>query len=131
MNYGSVGLNLQWNLWRGEQDRNRVRIAEAQRSRLDLAERDLLRSIEVEVERKWEDLRFDIQQIQLARQLRTQQTERYRIVTAQHREGVTTTNDVVVAETDLTQAELQVQRALIQYLVSFTELKLATGTIAQ
>jgi hypothetical protein len=44
---------------------------------------------------------------------------------------VATTNDVIIAEADLTHAELQLQRALIQYYLAQSGISLATGTIAQ
>lgn len=131
MRYGMIGMNLQWNLWRGRQDRHRAQQAEVEFTRLTLQERELLRSISYDVERSWENLKFAGRQIALAEQLLAQQQERYRIVTTQQREGVASTNDAVVAENDLRQAELQLQRALVQYYVSQSELRLATGSIAE
>jgi outer membrane protein TolC len=96
---------------------------------LTLEEREWLRTIDFEVERSWEEARFAVKQIELTERLLAQQQERYRIVSAQQREGVATTNDVIVAEADLTQAELQLQRALIQYYLSQSGILLATGTI--
>ena len=131
MDYGTVGVSLQWNLWRWNQDRRRLEAAEVEYNRLTLEERELLRSIDYEVERSWENAGFAVKQIQLAERLLAQQEERYRIVNMQQREGVATTNDVIVAEADLTQAELQLQRALIQYYLSQSEILLATGAIAE
>lgn len=131
MGYGTVGVNLQWNLWRGNQDRNRVEAAEVEFNRLTLEERELLRSIDYEVERSWENAKFAAAQIDLAERLLAQQQERYRIINTQQREGVATTNDVIVAESDLTQAEVQLQRALIQYYVAASEILLATGMIGE
>ena len=131
MDYGIIGVNLQWNLWRWQQDRRRVEAAEVEYDRLTLEERELRRSIDYEVERSWENATFAAKQIQLAERLLAQQQERYRIISVQQRAGVATTNDVIVAESDLTQAELQLQRALIQYYFSQTEIALATGAIAE
>src|SRR5574341_227622 len=122
MDYSTIGVNVQWNLWRWQQDRRRIEAAEVEYNRLTLEERELLRSIDYEVERSWEDANFTAKQIQLAGRLLAQQQERYRIVSAQQREGVATTNDVIVAEADLTQAELQLQRTLIQYYLSESEI---------
>lgn len=127
MRYGVVGVNLQWNLWRGRQDRRRVQQAEAERTRLTWQERDLVAGITHEVERGYENLQLAARQISLAEQLVAQQQERYRIVTVQQREGVATTNDVIVAENDLRAAELQLQRTLVQYQLAQSELQLATG----
>jgi len=131
MDYSTIGVNLQWNLWRANQDRRRVEAAEVELNRLTLEERELQRNIEYDVERGWENAAFAVKQIQLAERLRAQQQERYRIVSTQQREGVATTNDVIVAEADLTQAELQWQRALIQYYLAQSEILLATGAIAK
>ncbi len=131
MDYTTIGVSLQWNLWRWQQDRHRVEVAEVEYNRLTIEERELLRSIDYEVERSWENARFADKQIQLAERLLAQQQERYRIISTQQREGVATTNDVIVAEADLTQAELQLQRALIQYYLSQSEIMLATGVIAE
>ncbi|MDZ7266907.1 MAG: TolC family protein [candidate division KSB1 bacterium] len=127
MRYGVVGVNLQWNLWRGRQDHRRVQQAEAERTRLSLQERELTASISHEVERGYENLQLAARQIALAEHLVAQQQERYRIVTVHQREGVATTNDVIVAENDLRAAELQLQRTLVQYHLAHSELQLATG----
>ena len=129
MNYATVGVNLQWNLWRGNQDRNRVQTAEVEFNRLKLEEEQLLRAIDYEVESSHENMKLAAQQNRLAAQLLAQQQERYRIVTTQQRNGFATTNDVIVAESDLTQAELQEQRTLIQYYLAQTEMRLAAGAL--
>ncbi|MCG3120480.1 MAG: hypothetical protein ALAOOOJD_03212 [bacterium] len=129
MDYTTVGVSLQWNLWRGNQDRRRIEAAEVEQQRLTLEEREWLNAINYEVERSWENADFAVKQIHLAERLLAQQQERYRIVTTQQGEGVATTNDVIVAEADLTQAELQLQRARIQYYLSQSEILLATGTL--
>jgi outer membrane protein TolC len=131
MDYATVGVNLQWNLWRANQDRHRLEAAEVEYNRLTLEESELRRSIDYEVERSWENAKFAAKQIQLAEQLLAQQQERYRIVSTQQRQGVATTNDVIVAEADLTQAELQLQRTLIQYYLSQSEILLVTGVITE
>lgn len=131
MDYFSFGVSLQWNLWRWNQDRHRAQEAETEYTRLTLEERELLRTIDYEVEKSLENLTFAVKQVRLAQSLLSQQRDRYRIVSVQQREGLATTNDVIVAEADLTQAELQVQRALIQYYISQSEMKLATGAIGE
>lgn len=131
MDYTTIGVNLQWNLWRGNQDRNRAQQSVVEYNRLTIEERELLRSIDYDVEKSLENLNYAVKQIQLTEELRAQQQERFRIITVQKREGVATTNDMLVAEADLTLAELQWQRAMIQYYVSQTELLLATGSLAE
>jgi len=131
MDYATIGVNLQWNLWRGNQDRHRAQQAEVEYNRLTLEERELLRSIDYDVEKSLENVNYAAKQIQLTEELLAQQRERFRIITVQQREGVATTNDRLVAEADLTTAELLWQRALIQYYISQTEMLLATGSIPE
>jgi outer membrane protein TolC len=129
MDYATFGMNLQWNLWRWNQDRHRMQTAEVEFDRLQLEEEELLRAIDYEVEMSWENMQLAAQQNRLAELLRAQQQERYRIIISQQREGLATTNDVVIAESDLTQAELQLQRTLVQYYVALAELQLAAGAL--
>jgi len=106
-----------------------MQTAAVEYNRLQLEEKELLRSIDYEVERSYEDMNLAAQQNRLAQRLLAQQQERYRIVTTQQRQGLATTNDVIIAESDLTQAELQTQRTLIQYYLAQTEMQLATGAL--
>jgi outer membrane protein TolC len=131
MDYATIGVSMQWNLWRGNQDRNRMQQAVVEYDRLSLEEREQLRTIDYDVEKSVENINYAIRQIRLTEELLAQQQERYRIITTQQREGVATTNDTLIAEADLTLAELQWQRALIQYHVSQIELQLATGSIGE
>jgi outer membrane protein TolC len=131
MDYFSVGATLQWNLWRWGGDRNKVEEAEVQHNRLQLEERELLRTISYEVEEAFENLRFSLEEWRLAEELQSQQAERYRIVSVQHQNGVASTNDLVTAEADLTRAELQTQQALIRYYVHLADLKRAVGSISE
>lgn len=129
MDFARAGINLQWNLWRGNQDRNRVQQANVEREQFSLEEREVLRTVAFEVERSWENMQHARRQVELARRLLAQQQERYRIETIQQQQGLATTNDLLIAEADLTQAELQLERAVIAYYVAEVEMKLATGHI--
>ncbi len=131
MDYFSVGATLQWNLWRWGGDRNKVQQAEVLHHRLQLEEQELLRTVSFEVEEAFENLRFSLEEWRLAEELQSQQAERYRIVSVQHQNGVASTNDLVVAEADLTRAELQTQQALIRYYLHLADLKRAVGAIGE
>jgi len=131
MDYFSAGVNLQWNLWRWGGDRNKVEEARVLHSRLQLEEKEQLRTVSYEVEEGFENLRFSLEEWRLAEELQSQQAERYRIVSVQHQNGVASTNDLVTAEADLTRAELQTQQALIRYYVHLADLKRAVGSIGE
>jgi len=131
MDYFSVGVNLQWNLWRWQGDQRKAEEFEVLHNRFELEERELRLKIRNEVEESLERLQFSRQQWQLAEELQAQQAERYRIVSVQHQNGIASTNDLITAEADLTSAELQAQQALIRYYLDLADLKRATGTIDQ
>ncbi len=129
MDYYSVGVTVQWNLWRWHGDRNKVEAAQIEYNRLSLAEKDLLRTIDYEVEESFENLNFSLEELGLTEDLEKQERERYRIISVQHQEGIASTNDLLTAETDLTRAELRTKQALIKYYISLAGLKKAVGSI--
>ncbi len=129
MGYFSVGVNLQWNLWRWQADRRRIEAQAIEFDRLTLREKEVLRAIEYEIEEGFEKLQFSLQQVTLAEQLESQENERYRILVVQHQAGVAPTNDLIKAEADLTSAALKTRQALIQYYVFLADLRKAAGTI--
>ncbi len=131
MNYFSVGLNMQWNLWRWQGDQKKVEEYQVLQNRLLLEERELLRTIDYQVEESYENLQFSLNEWQLTEELQIQQTERYRIVSVQHQNDIASTNDLVTAEADLTRAELQTQLALIRYYINLAGLKRAVGVIGE
>lgn len=131
MDYFSVGVNLQWNLWRWQGDRRKVEEFEVLHNRFELEERELRLKIRTEVEESFEKVQVSRQQWQLSEDLRAQQAERYRIVAVQHKNGIASTNDLITAEADLTSAELQAKQALIRYYLNLADLKRAIGTIDQ
>ncbi|MFQ5770153.1 MAG: TolC family protein [bacterium] len=131
MDYFSVGLNVQWNLWRWQGDKKKVEEFQVLQNRLTLAEKELLQTIDYEVEESFENLKFSLQQWRLSEELRDQQAERYRIVSVQHQNNIASTNELITAEADLTKAELQTQQALIRYYMNLADLKKATGSIGE
>lgn len=131
MDYFSVGVNLQWNLWHWGGDQRQIEKAGVLLNRLSLEEQELLQTVNYQVEESFENLQFSREQLRLAEELQTQQQERYRIVVVQHQNAVATTNDVVTAETDLTRAELQTQSALVEYYIHLADLRRDVGTISE
>ncbi|MFQ5602988.1 MAG: TolC family protein [bacterium] len=131
MNYYSLGVNLQWNLWRWQGDQRKVEQAQLIHNRLQLEERELQNRISLQVEESYEKLQFSRQQWQLAEELQAQQEERFRIISAQHQNDVASTNELISAEADLTRSELQTQQALINYYLNLASLKYALGTLVE
>ena len=131
MNYFSAGATLQWNVWRWGGDRHKVEEAQVLHHRLQLEEKEQLRTVSYEVEEGFEKLRFSLEEWRLAEELQSQQAERYRIVSVQHQNGVASTNELVTAEADLTRAELQSQQALIRYYAHLADLRRAVGSIGE
>jgi outer membrane protein TolC len=131
MDFVTVSANLSWSLWKWGGDRKQIEQAQVLAQKLSLAEQELLRTIEYELQENLESLAFNRRELQLTEQLRRQQAERYRITLTQHRNATASTNDLVKAETDLTAAELRTQLSLVEYYMSYAGLRKALGTIAE
>ncbi len=129
MDFFSVVLNVDWNLWRWGGDRKQVEAAQADRNRLSLQERELLRTIEYQVSESYQRLMVSFDEIEMAEQLVRQETERYDLVALQHEQGVASTNDLIAAETDLRKSELQFELALLKYYVNEANLRFAVGNM--
>ncbi|RMD92036.1 MAG: TolC family protein, partial [Calditrichaeota bacterium] len=129
MTYFTTGISLQWNLWRGGNDRRKIENLIIQNEKLHLEEEDLKRMIDTEVEESFENLQISLKNYHLSLELKNQQAERYRIVSNQYENGLASTLDLVTAELDLTRAELQTQQALSNYYMNLAKLKKAAGIL--
>ncbi len=129
MTYFTTGISLQWNLWRGGNDRRKIENLIIQNEKLHLEEEDLKRLIDTEVEESFENLQISLKNYHLSLELKNQQAERYRIVSNQYENGLASTLDLVTAELDLTRAELQTQQALSNYYMNLAKLKKAAGIL--
>ncbi len=129
MDYYTVGVGLKWNLWNWKRDQRRVEQVQVEMQRLDLKTRQLSQDIRQQVIEAYQHLKNTARQIQLQRQLAAQEQERYRIVREQYTQGQASNLDLDNAETALTEAELGLKQAYIQWYRYSLQLDFATGEI--
>ena len=131
MDYYTVGVNMQWQLWNWKRDRRKVEQAQLDYQRLELQNRQLLLDIRQQVVEAYELLKNDREQIALQKRLVHQERERYRIVQEQFSQGQASNTDLRNAETSLTQAELLLRQTYIQWRQHKLQLDWATGIIGK
>lgn len=129
MDYYTVGVGLKWNLWNWKRDQRKVEQVQVEMQRLDLKNRQLTQDIRQQVIEAYQYLKNTARQIQLQRRLTAQERERYRIVQEQYAQGQASNLDLNNAETALTEAELGLRQAYIQWYRYSLQLDFATGEI--
>ena len=129
MDYYTVGVGVKWNLWNWKRDQRKVEQVQVELQRLDLQHRQILQDIRQQVIEAYQYLKNTAQQIQLQQRLVAQERERYRIVQEQYAQGQASNLDLDNAETALTEAELGLQEASIQWYRYSLQLDFATGEI--
>lgn len=131
MDYYTVGVQMQWNLWDWKKVRRKVQQADLEGRKLDLELQNMQRRIAQEVEEAYHYLENARQQIVLQEKLVTQERERFRITREKYNQGVATALQLSLAESSLTQAELFLQEKYFQWLRYRLQLDYATGTIGK
>lgn len=127
MQYYTIGLQLNWELWQGGKTRARVSKISHGLEILSLEEQKLRDAIRLEVRSVHEDLVSDREQILLSQKLLDQERERYRVVREKYTQGQVAVTDLTSAETDLTTAQLNYQQNLITWKMDKARLRFATG----
>jgi len=104
-----------------------VRKASHQRAALKEKIQGVTDSILLEVRDTFQKLKVAETNIHTAREALVQAKENFRITNLQYREGVTTSTEVLDARTFLTQAEVNLNKALYGYRIAEAKLKRAVG----
>jgi outer membrane protein len=131
MNYYTVGISLNWELWNWGKTRNQVRQAQYTTSILTTEQEKLIESVKQDMKQAYESLFSDRDQIYMTTKLVDQEKERYRITREKYQQGLATTIDLSDAENSLTVAELQLQQSYINWLKDQVNMRYLTGTIYQ
>jgi outer membrane protein len=131
MNYYTIGISLNWELWNWGKTRNQVRQAQYTTSILTTEQEKLIESVKQDMKQAYESLFSDRDQIYMTTKLVDQEKERYRITREKYQQGLATTIDLSDAENSLTVAELQLQQSYINWLKDQVNMRYLTGTIYQ
>jgi len=123
----SVTLQATWPFFESGKKHAEVRKATHQRAALKEKIQGVTDSILLEVRDAFQKLKVAETNIHTAREALVQAKENFRITNLQYKEGVTTSTEVLDAMTFLTQAEVNLYKALYGYRIAGAQLKRAVG----
>jgi outer membrane protein len=129
MNYYTVGIQMEWNLWNWRRDALGVQKAALEEDRIQLSRRELEINIKNEVKQAYLQIQTAATQVKLHEQLVRQEEERYRITNERFEQGLTTILDVNSAEESLKSAQLQLMQNIINWYIAKMRLAYAAGNI--
>ncbi len=127
MDYYTLGIHLQWELWNWGRTGKQVQQASLAMEQTRLAQEQLRNTIRQEITEIYQNLQNDLEQIEVKRQLLEQEKERYRVTREKYRQGVATLVDLTDAEAALTRADLQLRQAYVSFLIHQARMQMATG----
>ncbi len=131
MDYYTVGLNLQWELWNWRSNQRKVEQTQLELQRVSLQAEQLRRDVLQQVTEAYQYLQATKEQISLQRNLLNQEAERYRLVQEKYAQSSATTLDLSSAEKTLTEADLLLQQNYIEWFQYKLLLDYATGVIGK
>lgn len=131
MDYYTLGLQLQWTLWNGGRERKKAEKTRLDIEKVQLQFTDTEKAIRQQVEEAMLQLQNAQEQIALQQQLVAQAQERARVVSELYSQSQVGSLEVDDAEMALTQAELQLQSAKIEWFVQSLNMDYVTGMIGQ
>lgn len=113
-----VGLNVSWNIFSGNQNKNKVKSYQFQRDKMQ-EELDLhVKQSQLELDKTKRDLR-DLQ-IEINKQKASveQADEALRILANRHKEGLVNTTDLLMSQAQLSQQKLMLAQAIMSYNIT-------------
>ncbi len=129
MSYYAIGIGLQWNLWNWNSDHKKVQIARLQTRQVDLQVQKLRTQIRQEVEEAWYAWQSTRKQIRFQEKLVAQERERFRQAGERFDAQQLSSIDFSAVETQLTEAEFNLQKEYMNGAISALQLLYASGQI--
>ena len=127
MNYYTLGVSLNWNLWSWGADADKAEIEELEMQKVDLQLAEFRRSLRTGIASILEDLRVVRQTLALLDEQIAQESEKQRLLSVRYAQGLATSSELVDAETSLTTARLRRDRGRIEHTMKLTELAATLG----
>ena len=131
MNYYTVGVNLQWEMWNWHKTKQKTDQAKYMVRQLDLKTLEVMESIRQEIKEAYINLLTTKEQIFLQQKLVNMEKERYQITEKRYDQGLATSFDLSDSEKKLTEAELLLQNNFIEWQSYSLQLDYATGVIGK
>lgn len=129
MDYYTVGIQLQWDLWDNGQKKRKIESAQLEIEKTESKLEQLKLQIGSEVEEAWLNLQAAERNITLQKKLVDQEQERYRVTNEKYSRGQGTLLELNSAEADLTAAQLTLQKQYIAWFEHKLNLDFATGSM--
>ncbi len=131
MDYYSVGVELQWELWNHGRRRSESRMLDHAIRISDMEQKKTWREIRREMAEAYENLVDSMEQTVLRRRLVEMEMERYRIVSERYGQGMATSVELGDAEESLTAAQLDLKSSEVEFMVNMTVMTYAAGVSAR
>ncbi len=131
MAYYTAGIRLEWNLWAWRADRNAVERSHLEIDKARLRRDQLQRQIRTQIGLLQNDLHDRTESIRLLEAQIVLERQRMALVQSRLREGLSTTTELVDAETSLTTALIRLEQAHMDHSLKLTELTAILGLEAQ
>ena len=113
-----VGINLSWNIFSGNQNKNKVKSYQFQRDKMQEELNLHVKQSQLELDKTKRDLR-DLQ-IEINKQKASveQADEVLRILANRHKEGLVNTTDLLMSQAQLSQQKLMLAQAIMSYNIT-------------
>lgn len=122
-----IGANLQWTVWEWGAKNFEVQRAKAQRRRAKIGRSRLVKGIELEVKNAYTNFETTRQSLEVARRAASQAQENYRAEKKRYEAKLSTSIDLLDAETQLTETRTNVQNAKYEHYIAAATLRRALG----
>jgi outer membrane protein TolC len=117
--YWMASLVLQWNLFRGFQDKAKLEQVYLEKKKLSAREKEIRNQIELEVERIYDNLTVARKTIDVARQQVESAQASFKIILKKYEEGVSTQVEYLDAQTTLTNAAINEVISEYDYYITY------------
>jgi len=125
--FWNASLVMQWNLFRGFQDKAKIEQAVWDKKSLDAQQLELDNHIRLQVRETYQNLIVAQKSISAARSRVTSANKSFEIIDRKYREGMASQIEFIDARTTKTNAELNDIVTTFEYLISFAKLERVTA----
>lgn len=122
-------IALELNIWNWGSTKNKIEKNKLQKSQLEKEYQLLKNSIELDVKNNFLNVKSAEEKIKTAKKQIEEAEENLRLTNLLYKEGMTTTTEVLDAQTSLSQAKNNYFQALYEYKIAYSQLEKASGVL--
>ena len=127
MHYGIWGIGLSWNLFHGRADQLKKEAALAHMEQISWQQTALNAQLQLRYEKALKEYEFLHKQYGVLQQVRETAAQKLKIIKSRYEQQVASVTDFKTAELELTEAELNASRMLLQILLKRNEIEYKSG----